>query len=86
MLDFSTDTVQGIPKGGDKIIETICKTKKIKVKKLFILLFAVMLCVMAGKVLPSSFTTPFLGNITRHIASEDYGCKYTHLCSIAVHR
>lgn len=28
MLDFSTDTVQGIPKGGDKIIETICKTEK----------------------------------------------------------
>ena len=73
MLDFSTDTVQGIPKGGDKIIETICKTKKFKVKKLFILLFTVMLCVMAGKVLHSSLTTPFLGNITHHMASEDHG-------------
>ena len=32
-----------------------------------------MLCVMAGKVLPLSFTTPFLGNITHHMASEDHG-------------
>lgn len=32
-----------------------------------------MLCVMAGKVLHSSFTTPFLGNITHHMASEDHG-------------
>ena len=49
------------------------RRKKFKVKKLFILLFAVMLCVMAGKVLHSSFTTPFLGNITHHMASEDHG-------------
>ena len=28
---------------------------------------------MAGKVLHSSFTTPFLGNITHHMASEDHG-------------
>ena len=28
---------------------------------------------MAGKVLHSSLTTPFLGNITHHIASEDHG-------------
>ena len=32
-----------------------------------------MLCVMARKVLHSSFTTPFLGNITHHMASEDHG-------------
>lgn len=32
-----------------------------------------MLCVMAEKVLHSSFTTPFLGNITHHMASEDHG-------------
>ena len=32
-----------------------------------------MLCVMAGKVLHLSFTTPFLGNITHHMASEDHG-------------
>ena len=32
-----------------------------------------MLCVMTGKVLHSSFTTPFLGNITHHMASEDHG-------------
>ena len=32
-----------------------------------------MLCVMAGKVLYSSLTTPFLGNITHHMASEDHG-------------
>ena len=49
------------------------RRKKFKVKKLFILLFAVMLCVMAGKVLHLSFTTPFLGNITHHMASEDHG-------------
>ena len=49
------------------------RRKKIKVKKLFILLFTVMLCVMAGKVLHSSLTTPFLGNITHHMASEDHG-------------
>ena len=49
------------------------RRKKFKVKKLFILLFAVMLCVMAGKVLHSSLTTPFLGNITHHMASEDHG-------------
>ena len=28
---------------------------------------------MAGKVLHSSLTTPFLGNITHHMASEDHG-------------
>lgn len=49
------------------------RRKKFKVKKLFILLFAVMLCVMAGKVLHSSLTKPFLGNITHHMASEDHG-------------
>ena len=49
------------------------RRKKFKVKKLFILLFTVMLCVMAGKVLHSSLTTPFLGNITHHMASEDHG-------------
>lgn len=32
-----------------------------------------MLCVMAGKVLHSSLTTPFLGNTTHHMASEDHG-------------
>ena len=32
-----------------------------------------MLCVMAGKVLHSSLTTTFLGNITHHMASEDHG-------------
>ncbi len=49
------------------------RRKKFKVKKLFILLFTVMLCVMAGKVLHSSLTTPFLGNITHHMVSEDHG-------------
>ena len=49
------------------------RRKKFKVKKLFILVFAVMFCVMAGKVLHSSLTTPFLGNITHHMASEDHG-------------
>lgn len=73
MFDFSTYTVQGLQKGGDKIIETIYKTKKYKVKILFILLFIVMLCVMAEKVLNSSFTVPFLSNITHHVASEDNG-------------
>lgn len=73
MFDFSTYTVQGLQKGGDKIIETIYKTKKIQSKILFILLFIVMLCVMAGKVLNSSFTVPFLSNITHHVASEDNG-------------
>ena len=34
-----------------------------------------MLCVMAGKVLHSSLTTPFLRNITHHMASEDHGWK-----------
>lgn len=32
MLNFSTYTVQGLQKGGDKIIETIYKTKKIQSK------------------------------------------------------
>ena len=49
------------------------RRRRFKVKKLFILLFTVMLCVMAGKVLHSSLTTPFLGNITHHMASEDHG-------------
>ncbi len=49
------------------------RRKKFKVKKLFILLFTVMLCVMAGNVLHSSLTTSFLGNITHHMASEDHG-------------
>ncbi|MFR1885833.1 MAG: D-alanyl-D-alanine carboxypeptidase family protein [Blautia sp.] len=49
------------------------RRKKYKVKILFILLFIVMLCVMAGKVLNLSFTVPFLSNITHHVASEDNG-------------
>lgn len=32
MLDFSTYTVQSLQKGGDKIIETIYKTKKTQIK------------------------------------------------------
>lgn len=32
-----------------------------------------MLCVMGEKVLNSSFTVPFLSNITHHVASEDNG-------------
>jgi LAS superfamily LD-carboxypeptidase LdcB len=54
-------------------LKRYARRKKFKVKKLFILLFTVMLCVMAGKVLHSSLTTPFLGNITHHMASEDHG-------------
>lgn len=49
------------------------RRKKYKVKILFILLFIVMLCVMGGKVLNSSFTVPFFSNITHHVASEDNG-------------
>lgn len=49
------------------------RRKKHKVKILFILLFIVMLCVMGGKVLNSSFTVSFLSNITHHVASEDNG-------------
>lgn len=32
MFDFSTNTVQSLQKGGDKIIETIYKTKKTQSK------------------------------------------------------
>lgn len=49
------------------------RRRRFKVKKLFILLFIVMLCAMAGKFLNSFFTMPFLGSITHHIASEDNG-------------
>lgn len=49
------------------------RRRRFKVKKLFILLFIVMLCAMAGKFLNSFFTMPFLGRITHHIASEDNG-------------
>lgn len=73
MLDFSTYTVQGIPKGGDKISETSCQTKKIQRKRLFILLFIAILCVVAGKIPHSSFTVHFHSNTIHHIASEDNG-------------
>lgn len=49
------------------------RRRRFKVKKLFILLFIVMLCAMAGKFLNSFFAMPFLGSITHHIASEDNG-------------
>ena len=49
------------------------RRRRFKVKKLFILLFIVMLCAMAGKFLNSFFTMPFLDSITHHIASEDNG-------------
>lgn len=49
------------------------RRRRFKVKKLFILLFIVMLCALAGKFLNSFFTMPFLGSITHHIASEDNG-------------
>ena len=49
------------------------RRKSYKVKILFSLLFLIILCMMAGKVLHSSLTTPFLGNITHHMASEDHG-------------
>ena len=49
------------------------RRRRFKVKKLFILLFIVMLCVMAGKFFDSFFVMPFLGSITHHIASEDNG-------------
>ena len=49
------------------------RRRRFKVKKLFILLFIVMLCAMAGKFLNSFFTMSFLGSITHHIASEDNG-------------
>ena len=42
-------------------------------KILLFLLFIVILCVIAGKVLSSSYTVPLLSNITHHIASEDNG-------------
>ncbi len=49
------------------------RRRRFKVKKLFILLFIVMLCAMAGKFFDSFFVMPFLGSITHHIASEDNG-------------
>ena len=44
--------------------------RKYKGKILFLLLFIIMLCVIAGKILNPSFTTSFYDNTTHHIASE----------------
>lgn len=49
------------------------RRKSYKVKILFILLFLIILCMMAGKVLNSDFTLLPLDNITHHVASEDNG-------------
>lgn len=49
------------------------RRKSHKVKILFSLLFLIILCMMAGKVLNSDFTLLSLGNITHHVASEDNG-------------
>ena len=49
------------------------RRKSHKVKILFSLLFLIILCMMAGKVLNSDFTLLSLDNITHHIASEDNG-------------
>lgn len=49
------------------------KRKSYKVKILFSLLFLIILCMMAGKVLNSDFTLLPLDNITHHVASEDNG-------------
>ena len=47
--------------------------RKYKGKILFLLLFIIMLCVIAGKILNPSFTTSFYDNTTHHIASEANG-------------
>ena len=49
------------------------RRKSHKVKILFSLLFLIILCMMAGKVLNSDFTVLSLDNITHHVASEDHG-------------
>ena len=49
------------------------RRKSYKVKILFSLLFFIILCMMAGKVLNSDFTLLPLDNITHHVASEDNG-------------
>lgn len=49
------------------------RRKSYKVKILFSLLFLIILCMMAGKVLNSDFTLLPFDNITHHTASEDNG-------------
>lgn len=49
------------------------RRKSYKAKILFSLLFLIILCMMAGKVLNSDFTLLPLDNITHHVASEDNG-------------
>lgn len=49
------------------------RRKNYKVKILFSLLFLIILCMMAGKVLNSDFTLLPFDNITHHTASEDNG-------------
>ena len=49
------------------------RRKSYKVKILFSLLFLIILCMMAGKVLNSDFTLLPLDNITHHVASGDNG-------------
>lgn len=49
------------------------RRKSHKVKILFSLLFLIILCMMAGKVLNSDFTLLSLDNITHPVASEDNG-------------
>ena len=49
------------------------RRKSYKVKILFSLLFLIILCMMAGKVLNSDFTLLPLDNITHHVPSEDNG-------------
>ena len=49
------------------------RRKSHEVKILFSLLFLIILCMMAGKVLNSDFTLLSLDNITHHVASEDNG-------------
>ena len=49
------------------------RRKSYKVKILFSLLFLIILCMMAGKVLNSDFTLLSLDNITHHVASGDNG-------------
>lgn len=49
------------------------RRKSYKVKILFSLLFLIILCMMAGKVLNSDFTLLPLDNITHHVVSGDNG-------------
>ena len=49
------------------------RRRSYKIKILFSLLFLIILCMMAGKVLNSDFTLLPLDNITHHVASEDNG-------------